>query len=292
MKSIALCLLALAAPLTAAPLEPARLPETTRWFLHLDFDAMRGSLTGQRLGMEIEARHGADLRAFSRMFALDPLQDIRGATLFGDGREDHGVLLLDAAFDREHLTDIVAAADDYRLREEDGLEIHAWTDGGKRHHAIFIDELLVMSEREPLALEAARTLLGGPGLEGDAFLAHRPAPLMAARAELSGLPLPEEAAWLLRHARDLAMTVHEADGRLHLRLTMGAHDEALAGRLSRLLDGLVAVAELEESLMAGLDLRARVAPREGNPGVAAALSLPLGQVAGWLEGRGLLQGAR
>ena len=169
-RNTILCLFALAAPLRAGELAPAEIPSNAEWLLHADLDAMRASETGKAVFAEIETKHGDKLRAFKRMFSLHPVTDLRDVTLYGDGKKDHAVALIDGSFDKAHMEEVVKAADDYSAGEHSGIIIHTWTDKGARQHAAFASEgLLVFSRQEGLLKAALDTVKGNVPAPADAF---------------------------------------------------------------------------------------------------------------------------
>src|SRR5688500_13541667 len=97
MRNTLLCLIALAAPLPliSGELAPAEVPASAQWLLHADLDAMRDSETGKAVFAEIEVKHGDQLRAFKRMFSLHPITDLHDVTLYGDGKPEHAVALIE-----------------------------------------------------------------------------------------------------------------------------------------------------------------------------------------------------
>ncbi len=282
MKSAVLSILAFAVPVFAGELIPSQVPPSAKWLLHADLDAMRDSATGKAVFARIEADHGAKLQAFKRMFSLHPLTDLRGITFYGDGRPDRGVALIDGSFDRAHMEDVVKAADDYQAGEHAGATVHSWKDKGAKQHAAFAsDGLLVFSRQLDLLRQALDTLQAGASADADPFFADAGGqPLVAASARLSEIDLPADAARLVRMARTLHLAANENDGRFSIRLgteTATPHD---ADRLRRMLDGVIAFAQVTDVKLDGLDLRADLSVSESRPGLAASLSLP---VAEWLS---------
>jgi hypothetical protein len=281
MKSLVLGLLALAAPLLGGELQPSQVPDTAKWQLHADFDAMRASVTGKAVFARIEAEHGTQLRAFKRMFSIHPLHDLRGITLFGDGRPDHAVALIDGRFNRGHLEDVVRAADAYQATTHGDLTIHHWQDQGVAQHAAFArEDLLVFSRQRELLHQALDTLATRIPAERDPFFAELGGkPLVAASIRLSEIEIPGDAARLVRMAKTLRLAAHEHDGRFTVRTAVETADTTDADRLRRMLDGVIALAEAGDATFDGLDLRSEVRTDDDRPGMTGSLSLPVLQ---WL----------
>jgi hypothetical protein len=284
MRNTILSLLALAAaatPLRAGELVPAEIPASAQWLLHADLDGMRNSETGKAIFAEIEAKHGDQLRAFKRMFSLHPVNDLHDLTLYGDGKPDRAVVLIEGDFNREHMEDVVKAADDYTAGNHDGITIHGWKDKGTQQYAAFAkDNLLVFSRQEDLLKLALETLKNGSATTADAFFnADGAKPLVCASAHLTGIDLPPDAAHLVKLASTLRVAVSEHDGRFNVRAGADASDAKSADRMRRMLDGVVALAQVDPKLQ-GLDLECKITGSQGGkPGTTISLSLPVGE---WL----------
>ncbi len=284
MKSFTILLLATIAPLTAAEIRPERIPASAKWVLHADLDAMRATITGIAVLGRIEAEHGAKLRAAKRMFSVHLIDDLRGVTLFGDGRKDHAVVLFDGTLDCGHLTDLVRAAEDHRETDHAGIAIHTWKDKGKTQHAAFAnDGLLVFSHQEDL-LKEALDHLKSPA-PGDAITILPDAgsrPLIAAGAKLAEIEMPDDAANVLRQVRQIRLAAAESDGRFSIRMDAEASDVARANRIRRLIDGMAALAEIGNAELSAGGFEASVTTTD-KPGVSAVVSMPLGSWLGLLK---------
>ena len=277
MKSAIFSLLVGLLPLHAAELQPSRIPASARWSFHADLDAMRASGSGKTLFALLEAEHGKKLRAFKRMFALHPLEDLRDITLFGDGKPDHAVALIHGRFDPAHLVDVVGAADDYRTSTHAGITLHHWQDKGVEQHAAFANpDLLVFSRQEPLLREALVAIAARTPVAGESFHArHGGRPLIAASARLAEIELPGDGARLVRLARTLQLAAQEHEGRFMIRMAVETADEKDADRLRRMIDGMVAFAQAGDAALEELEFDARPDPGSKQPGFTGTISLPL-----------------
>ena len=272
-------LIALAAPLHAAPLDPAQIPAAAKWLVHADIEAMRASETGKTVFTRIEADHGAQLKAAKRMFSINPIADLNGITLFGDGKPEHAVALIHGNFDRAHLEELVAAAGDYSKDTYSGLTVHTWADKGSDQHAAFAnDHLLVFSRQESLLHQALDTLKAGSPAGPDPFFAAEGGrPLIAGSANLADIDLPGDEARLLRIAKSLHVAANENAGRFAIRIGAGTGDATHADRLRRMLDGVIAFAQAGDPKLDGLDLQSSVAVTGDKTGLDASVSLPVNE---------------
>ena len=279
MRSIFLSLLALIAPLFAGGIIPSQVPASAKWQLHADLDALRGSETGRFIFARIEADHGAKLRAFKRMFSIHPLNDLRGITLYGDGKPDHAVALIDGTFDRAHIEDVLGAADNYETSVYAGIAVHHWKDKKVWQHAAFATEsLLVFSRQKDLLHQALDVLKANTPAKPDPFFtAHGGSPLIAASARLSEIDMPGDEARLVRMAKTLHIAFHEHGGRFTVRIGAGTAEAADAENLRRMLDGVIAFVQASDARFDGLDLRTDLTADPGGPDLKATLSLPVGE---------------
>jgi hypothetical protein len=279
-------LIALTSPLLAGGLLPSQIPASAKWVFHVDMAAIRDSATGRAILGHVEAEHGDQLRAASRMFGFHPVQDMHGVSLHGDGTKDHGVAIFHGKFDREHLEDIVRAAEGYSSSRHGDHTVHSWRDKGSIQHAAFIGADLLVVSRQKNLLEANLDVTDGkaPASEDPLFTAEQPAgSLGIAAARLSGMALPADAAKMIRKMDSLRLAAAEIDGRFNIEAQAQTREAADADRMRRFLDGLLALAQLDETLLDGIDLRAQMVADPGNRTLSASLGLPVEELLGMLR---------
>ncbi|WP_193214531.1 hypothetical protein [Luteolibacter marinus] len=276
-NAILACLAAVLPSLHAGELVPNQVPTEAKWQVHLDLDAFRASETGKAVLGHIESQHGAGLRAFKRMFSVHPLTDLRGITLYGDGKPDHAVALIDGEFNREHLLDIVRAGENHSTTQHAGIPVENWSDKGVFQHAAFPGEQLLVFSRQEELLELALDTIRQPSTsQPDPFFDPAGGRLLfSAKARISGIELPDDAARLLRMADTLRLAATERDGRFALQLGVEAVDGDSADRLRRILDGVVAFGQACEPKLSGLDLQAEL--NTTGESFNAAISLPVSE---------------
>ncbi len=271
-----IALTALAAPLAAAELNPARIPASAKWLIHTDIDAIRASESGKAAYKFIEREHGDRLRALQRMFSLHLADDLAGITLHGDGKKDHAVAIINGTFDREHLEDIVKGADAYSSAAHGDFTIHTWTDKGHVQHAAFAaDDLLVFSRQRPLLEESLDVIRGAAPATEDPLHTAPAGTHMIAAARMDGLDMPHDAARILQKAASLRISTQETEGMVSVRVSGETREAADADRLLRFLDGVIAFGQLVNPEIAELNLAAE-AKADGNH-FSASLSMPADQ---------------
>jgi len=92
----------LAAPASAAPLDPAHVPADAKWVIHVDFKALGHT----KLADQVREKRGHLLWAartwLQNRYGIDPREDLDSLTAFGNSYEAHtGTLILKANFDQQ-----------------------------------------------------------------------------------------------------------------------------------------------------------------------------------------------
>jgi hypothetical protein len=276
-------LCALVVPLGAAEFAPSQVPASANWLAHADFDALRGSETGREVFAQIQAGHAGKLAELERMFGLDPLKDVAGVTMFGDGTAGHAVALINGAFDRAHLEDVFHGAANYLPASHAGFIIHSWDDKGLRQHAAFgSNTLLVFSRQEAALREALDVLAANAPVAGDPFFATTVGkPLVLARANMGKIARPKGGAnaKMLDLISVMQISASEENGRFALRMAATTPTVEDAERLRLLANGMVVLAQTANPKFEGINLISEMTSIENPPSVAATLSMPL---ADWL----------
>lgn len=255
------------------------------WWLHADLDAARASEMGKKIVAEIDQRRGPQLRAIKRLFSVNPVTDFGSITLYGDGEKKHAVVMIQGKFNRGHLEDLVMAADQYTASENGGVKVHSWRDNGKRQHAAFVeDELLVFSEHKKLLLNALDVLKSGEGMKTDKFVTAGGAkPILVAVARLSEIEIKGDESKLIGKADTLRIALREASGRMEGRIMLEVGNPKDGERFRRVLDGMVALGELGDSSLEAADIKYQSSNEKGGRVVHAKLSLPSAEMISMIE---------
>ncbi|RYD21168.1 MAG: hypothetical protein EOP88_12410 [Verrucomicrobiaceae bacterium] len=283
--SILSLLVAVSSPLLAGPCVPAQVPSDAKWLVHADFDAMRDSRTGQAVFSLLEADQGKRLRAVSAFLAMQPLTSLHGITLYGSGTPGQAAALVDGKFDRALLENLVRTTKGYAGFTHAGHTVHSWVEEGAKQHAAFAsDNLLVFSRDEEGLKKALDTLqVPSPPSTSPLLTADEGKPLVVARARFSEMTMPDDLSRLVRTVKGLRLAASEADGRFTLRASAEAETGPDADRLRRMVDGVLAFAQVQDAKLEGLDLKAELDSVTQSPVFSATLSLPVGEWIGLLE---------
>lgn len=287
MKPILLSL-SLAGILSAGEFRSERVAPEAKWWLHADIAAAKQTAPGQRMVEAIETKHGDQLNALKLMFSVNPMTDLESITLFGDGRKDMAVALIEGRFNREHLEGLVKAADDYDHHTHASFGVHSWEDKGKRQHAAFASgDLLVFSHEKGLLHRALDVLASGSGLADDPFVsAESSAPFVVGSAQLSEVEMDEDESRLLRKAEVLKLAFHESGGRMDARMLLEAGSPADGKRFQRVMEGIIALGELSVALDKANEMTFTTNTSAEGRIVNSSISMPAAMMVEWMEAEG------
>ncbi len=153
----------------AAPPDFSQAPADARWLVHVDQDALQGSVAYQRI-FKAALRQWKPLAALldrvHERYGIDLAKDLHGLTFFGDRlSQRRAVLVMRARWAAETFRRTLALAGDYSMVREGGYEIHRFTqtDRGQARPitaARWKDDTFVFAP----AVEDVKVLLFGDGL--------------------------------------------------------------------------------------------------------------------------------
>ena len=154
------------AAVQAAKIDKANISNDAKFVVHLDLDAFRASKIGITLLEKIRKDEGGEkLNALAELIGFDPLSAIHGATMFGNGEEDNGILVVKHKADNTKLLAFMKLDEYYRKTEHGKHEIHGAGDrgDGKRGYISFVNATTaVLAASRELAAEGI-DLVNGKG---------------------------------------------------------------------------------------------------------------------------------
>lgn len=101
--------------------------------------------------------------------------------------------------------------------------------------------------------------------------------MLVARAQIAEMGMPPDLARLVRMAKTLQLAALESDGRFVLRASAETESNGDADRLRRMVDGVIAFAQIPDAKLEGLDLSAELDAVTHAPVFTATLSLPVNE---------------
>lgn len=274
---------------TAGPLQRSDVAAEPAWVIHLDVDALRPTAVGRFILAEMEKPEAeARLSAFQAIFNVDVRRQLHGITLYGQSKApEDGVALVYADFDANRLTTLAKAAHDHQSTDYKKHVIHNWIDdqkkaksgGQPRTYAAIHGARVVFGQKEERVAQALDVLdQAAPALSAGKALPQLGAAgdasfLQAAVVKLD-LPEKDPNATLFRLSKLVALNVGEAQGQVKANLVLEAKDEAVAGPLASIAQGLLALGKLQADKPEAAKFAEAVKLTQDGPRVTASLSLP------------------
>ena len=244
------------AAVQAAKIDKANISNDAKFVVHLDLDAFRASKIGITLLEKIRKDEGGEkLNALAELIGFDPLSAIHGATMFGNGEEDNGILVVKHKADNTKLLAFMKLDEYYRKTEHGKHEIHGAGDrgDGKRGYVSFVNATTaVLAASRELAAEGI-DLVNGKG----AALKQIPTSLVSADKKAKNAFLVDYANVedLKEHidnetvnqmAKRVAFVMGESDEKFILSISVDALDADAAENMENMVNGLIGFARLNQ----------------------------------------------
>ena len=276
----------------AGPIQRGDLPAEPIWVLHMDCDALRPTSIGQFLLAEM-AKPEADSKftVFQSIFSFDPRTALRGLTLYStEASPEDGVLIIYADFDPGRLVTLAQAAKDYQSATHRNHTIHNWIDdkkakksgGTARTYAAINGNRVVFAqkqERVAQALDAMDRISANlAGTKTFANLGAGGGALLQAAARKFDMPATDPNAAVFRLSKQLGLVVAESKSTVSATLTMEAGDEQVAGHISAIGSGLIALMKLQKEKPEAVKFaESLVLKQEGNK-VLVSVAMPANDI--------------
>ena len=244
------------AAVQAAKIDKANISNDAKFVVHLDLDAFRASKIGITLLEKIRKDEGGEkLNALAELIGFDPLSAIHGATMFGNGEEDNGILVVKHKADNTKLLAFMKLDEYYRKTEHGKHEIHGAGDrgDGKRGYISFVNATTaVLAASRELAAEGI-DLVNGKG----AAVKQIPTSLVSAgkKAKNTFLVAYANVEDLKEHidnetvnqmAKRVAFVMGESDEKFILSISVDALDADAAENMENMVNGLIGFARLNQ----------------------------------------------
>ena len=239
----------------AAKIDKANISNDAKFVVHLDLDAFRASKIGTAILEKIRGDEGEKLDALVEIMGFDPLSAIHGATMFGNGEEDNGILVLKHKADITKLLAFMKLDEYYRKTEHGKHEIHGAGDrgDGKRGYVSFVNATTaVLAASRELAAEGI-DLVNGKG----AAVKQIPTSFLSAgkKAKYAFLVAYANVEDLKEHidnesvnqmAKQVAFVMGESDEKFILSISVDALDTDAAENMESMINGLIGFARLNQ----------------------------------------------
>jgi hypothetical protein len=277
----------------AGPMKRADVAADPAWVLHLDFDGLRPTAVGQYIQGELSKPEAqAKLSAFQALMSFDLRTQLHGVTLYGtSSAPEDGVLVVYADFDAEHLVTLAKGANDSQNTPYKQHLIYNWIDENKKAHhgssgrvyAAIAGGRIIFGQREQAVAKALDVIDGAnSSLAAGNNFPHLGAAgdtsFIQAAARKMDLPDSDPHAALLRLSKSVFFRLNEAQSQLNATLTLEANDEEVAGHMTTVAQGLIALGKLQTMKPEAVKLANALALKQDGPRLVVSASLPASEV--------------
>ncbi len=283
----------------AGPLQRADLPAAPAWVAHVDWDAVRNSAVGLFIQDELNKPNAqAKLAAFQAVFNIDLPTQLHGITLYSAGSTpQEAVLLCYADFDPQRLVTLAKAAKDAQNAPYKSHTIYSWIDENKkkkhpteaaRIYAAIDGRRIIFGQREERVARALDVLDGAaPSLassqEFAGFGTAGDPSFLEAGARKLELPDSNPNAAILRLSKQVTLQFAQVQQQVSGTLTLEANNDEIAGYVSSIAQGLVALMKLQQAKPEAVRFAEALSLKQDGPRVVVSLSLPGKDVVGLLK---------
>jgi len=239
----------------AAIIDKANISNDAKFLVHLDLDAFRASKIGTATLKKIRESEGREkLDALVELIEFDPLSAIHGATMFGNGEEDNGILVVKHKANSAKLLAFMKLNEHYRKTEHGKHEIHGAGDrsDGERGYISFVNQ--------STAVLAPNRELAGLGIDlinGKGAATKVPSSLervanktknafLVAYADIENLKDHIDNETVKQMAKRVACSLGESDEKFILSISVDALDADAAENMENMINGLIGFASLNQ----------------------------------------------
>ncbi|RKY05735.1 MAG: hypothetical protein DRP66_10290 [Planctomycetota bacterium] len=229
------------------------------WVAHVDVEGFNNSAIGRIIRRHLdETGKLQKLEAFKAVFSFHPLDDIRGVTIYGRGKEkENAVAVIQAKFDKETLLKLLGQNATHKEIKYGKYQIQSWIDDKHKGNE---------DERQYGSFHGADTVVMGTGLDavrksldvldGEAknarqkkvFRLLRKAPrgavVVAAANGLGKMAEQWDRAVMLKNTNQSCLLIGETEGAFYIDLKLDATSSETAAELTQMIQGVIALLNL------------------------------------------------
>jgi len=236
----------------AGPADEKALPADAKWYVHLDVEALRGTVLFQKALEFAKAQIPLEeqLGMLKQMIGVNPLTDISGITVYNNNFDkDVAAILIYAKVDQATLAGAVAQNPNYAETDYNKHKVLTWVDandGKKKAGCFYKDGLIIMGDKSE-TVQMAVDVLDGTRPAGSA-LVKTPAKgsFLNASAHL-GLAKDQVVSRMLSNTEAATATAGEVDGVFNVSVSLVAKTAEAAGQIRAMVDGTKAMIALGDS---------------------------------------------
>jgi hypothetical protein len=161
---------------SADPFDAKRVPADSKWLLHADVDAARGTKIWDMLNQKLtqDPSYASKVEEVAQFTGMHFPEDFHDVTLFGkSAADDAGVVVIHGKMDRDKTMATLQANPSYGTTSYANYQILNWDDKGIKNFGAFHDGDLAIIGRSAAIVENSLDTLDGKGasLKADSALA-------------------------------------------------------------------------------------------------------------------------
>ena len=244
-------ILMLCTEIGSSELQKNIVPADAHWVIHVNMEKIKTSrffnaFKEEELFARVEKR-GAWLE---KRFRFNPLEDVKGVTLFGKKGEEDAVVCVHGNFDKDHLLSLLDFDEDHEALQYGKYTLHNWDNDS---YGVFAKDDLVMFSESEAAIKVALDVLSGKaktikssplnaliqGVPSGAFLTGAAGNIAAL---LEGEHDKEAA--ILKKTEAAVFSLREVGDNMSMNLNMKTADPKDAENIAQIVRGLLAMADM------------------------------------------------
>ena len=239
----------------AAEIDKANISNDAKFVVHLDLDAFRASKIGTTILEKIrESEGGGKFNALVELIEFDPLSAIHGATMFGNGEEDNGILVVKHKANSAKLLAFMKLNEHYRKTEHGKHEIHGAGDrsDGERGYISFVNKSTAVLAPNRELTGVGIDLINGKGgaikvpSSLDSMSKKTKNAFLVAYANVENLKENIDNETVNQMVKRAALSLGESDEKFILSISVDALDADAAENMENMINGLIGFARLNQ----------------------------------------------
>jgi hypothetical protein len=309
----AICIGASGLVARATPLQRSDVIADPVWLLHVDFDALRPTTIGQFILSQMDRPEAkARLAEFQTTFGFDLRNQIHGITLYGSSQSPQdGILIINGDFDTGRLATLAQAGSNYMTSIHNGHVIQSWTDNKMRsrpgvdsrvYAAVYTnsepqkavlgsngdtwdlrgDEVIMGRSHDKVA-QALDVIYGAsPSLAGSQAFPELgvvgDTHIIEAAARKMNTANPASNAAIFQLSKSVQLFVDEKQNQFLGTLTLVGENDAAAGQVNSIAQGLLAVMKMQSNNPDAAKLANALTVTQDGSLIVGKLAMPAGDV--------------
>jgi hypothetical protein len=190
-----------------------------------------------------------------KRFRFNPLEDVKGVTLFGKQGEEDAVVCVHGSFDEDHLMSLLDFDEDHKEVAHGNFTLHNWDDNS---FGVFAKQDLIMFSESETALKMALDTLTGKAESIkssplNSLLKDVPSGtfLTGVAGNIAALLEGEhdKEAAILKKTEAAVFSLREAGQNLNMNLNLKTADPKDAQNIAQIVQGLLAMADMYKDQM-------------------------------------------